>query len=295
MKINVSCPSCGKVSKASVENVGKRAKCKCGSVFRIQPEPPAEILDAEVVHGDIQDNGRSPYAVHETDAYPQAQQLPSDLPSTPPPEPQPASNSIMDNFDKYAEYTKARNWGAICALNNVAFASFGTKKEIARLPEYLEPDEVVFALTSGLCKSETSNLSDLGSNTWLVVLTNDRFLFLDAAMLTSSVDTQSIRHDRVQAVSASQGWVLGKIMVDLGSRLLTIDNCPKATVKVVADLANKWLKELTNKSNVNPTHVQAPAEESQLDKLEKLAKLHASGALTDDEFNAAKGKILALL
>ena len=295
MKINVTCPSCGRVSKASVENVGKRAKCKCGSVFQIQPEPPAEILDAEVVHADIQDNGRSPYAVHETDAYPQAQQLPPDLPSTPPPEPQPASNSIMDNFDKYAEYTKARNWEAICALNNVAFASFGTKKEIARLPEYLEPDEVVFALTSGLCKSETSNLSDFGSNTWLVVLTSDRFLFLDAAILTSSVDTQSIRHDRVQAVSASQGWVLGKIMVDLGSRLLTIDNCPKATVKVVADLANKWLKELTNKSNVNPIHVQAPAEESQLDKLEKLAKLHASGALTDDEFNAAKGKILALL
>lgn len=64
-------------------------------------------------------------------------------------------------------------------------------------------------------------------NTWLVVLTNERFFFLDAAMLTNSVDTQSIRLNRVQAVSASQGLVLGKVMIVLGSRLVTIYNCMK--------------------------------------------------------------------
>jgi len=173
---------------------------------------------------------------------------------------------------------------------------FGTKKELKVLPDYLEPDEIVFALTSGIMvQTETSNSFDFGTNTWLVVLTNDRFLFLDAAMLTSSVDTQSIRHDRVQAVSASQGWVLGKIMVDLGSRVLTIDNCQKATVKVVADLANKWLKELSNKKSAASSQVQSSPEESPLDKLEKLAKLHAMGALSDEEFNAAKQKVLSSL
>ncbi|WP_167375027.1 PH domain-containing protein [Prosthecochloris sp. GSB1] len=202
----------------------------------------------------------------------------------------------MENYEKYAEYTKAQDWKALCKLNNVELDSFGTKKELKVLPEYLEPDEVVFALTSGFMEqSETSNSFDFGVNTWLVVLTSDRFLFLDAAMLTSSVDTQSIRHDRVQAVSASQGWVLGKVMVDLGSRLVTIDNCQKATVKVVADLANKWLKELADKKNTPVPQPQQSSEESGLDKLEKLAKLHSMGALSDEEFNAAKQKVLSSL
>lgn len=203
----------------------------------------------------------------------------------------------MKNYDAYAKYTKAQNWNAICKLNDVELDAFGAKKELKALPEYLEPEEVVFALTSGvMAQSETSNAFDFGTNTWLVVLTSDRFLFLDTAMFTSSVDTQSIRHDRVQAVSASQGWMLGKIMVDLGSRLLTIDNCQKATVKVIADLANKWLKELSDNKSAASRQTPTPiAEESSLDKLEKLANLHSMGALSDEEFNAAKQKVLSSL
>lgn len=202
----------------------------------------------------------------------------------------------MNNLEKYAEYTKARNWEAICKLNNVGLDSFGTKKELNVLANYLEEDEIVFALTSGIMvQTETSNSFDFGANTWLVALTSERFLFLDCAMMTSSVDTQSIRHDKVQAVSASQGWVLGKIMVDLGSRVLVIDNCQKATVSVVADLANKWLKELQKQKSTTVLNANAPAEESPLDKLEKLAKLLAMGALTDEEFKAAKAKILAAM
>lgn len=202
----------------------------------------------------------------------------------------------MNNIDKYSEYTKARNWGAICKLNNVGLDSFGTKKELNVLANYLEEDEIVFALTSGVMKqTETSNSFDIGANTWLVALTSERFLFLDCAIMTSSVDTQSIRHDKVQAVSSSQGWVLGKIMVDLGSRMLVIDNCQKATVSVIADLANKWLKELQRQKSAVVSGATGAVEESPLDKLEKLAKLLAMGALTDEEFKTAKAKILTAM
>ncbi len=196
----------------------------------------------------------------------------------------------MDNFDKYTAYTKVHNWEAICKLNNVKIDSFGTKKELKVLPNFLEPDEVVFALTSGImAQTDTSNSFDFGTNTWLVVLTSDRFLFLDSAMLTSSVDSQSIRHDRVQAVSASQGFMLGKITVDLGSRVLVIDNCQKATVSVIADLANKWLKELGDKENKS----QVISVASIFDKLEQLEKLHSMDALSDEEFKTAKVKLLS--
>lgn len=199
----------------------------------------------------------------------------------------------MENYDKYAEYTKSGNWDEICQLNGVELDSFGTKKELRVLSEYLEADEVVFALTSGIMdQSETSNSFDFGSNTWLVVLTSDRFLFLDHAMLTRSVDTQSIRHDHVQAVSASQGFMFGKIMIDLGSRMLVIDNAHKSTVKVIASLANKWLKELGDKKSQTGQTVHPISQTPLLDTLERLSKLHSLGALTDDEFQDAKQRLL---
>ncbi len=192
----------------------------------------------------------------------------------------------MDNFDKYVELTKAHDWDAIFKLNGVDIDNFGTKKELAVLPSYLEKDEVVFALASGvMAQSKTSNALDFGTNTWLVILTSDRFLFLDHAMLSKSVDTQSIRHKMVSAVSSSQGLMLGKISIDLGSRVLEIDNCKKQTVAVVADLANKWLKELDENDS--------PINKNGFDKLEKLTTLHSLEVFTDSEFKEAKLKILA--
>lgn len=199
----------------------------------------------------------------------------------------------MENYDKYAEYTQSGDWGEICKLNGVELDSFGTKKELRVLAEYLEADEVVFALTSGIMEqSETSNSLDFGSNTWLVVLTSDRFLFLDHAMLTRSVDTQSIRHDHVQAVSASQGFMFGKIMIDLGSRMLVIDNAHKSTVKVIASLANKWLKELGNKKAQANQPINQVSQTPLLDTLERLSKLYSLGAFTDEEFHDAKQRLI---
>ena len=163
------------------------------------------------------------------------------------------SQHDFTNYEKYAEYTRLRDWKRICELNGVGLDSFGTKKELKVLKDYLEDGEVVFALGSGvMSQTQTSNSFDWGTNTWLVALTNERFLFLDHAMLSSSVDTQSVRHDSVQAVSASQGMILGKIQVDLGARVVVIDNCQKAIVKIIANLANKWLRVL-QKQNENQT------------------------------------------
>jgi len=202
----------------------------------------------------------------------------------------------MNNYDKYAEFTREHDWSGICKLNDAGHSWNIVKKELKALPKYLENDEVVFAITSGFMgQTYTSGNINCGFKAWLVVLTNEKFLFLDAALMTSSVDTQSIRHEHVQAVSASQGWTYGEIMIDLGSRTVGVDNCDKKTVKVMADLANKWLKELGKKKNTEKLSTEHVVEESQLDKLEKLAKLHSIGALTEEEFKAAKEKILSSL
>jgi len=200
----------------------------------------------------------------------------------------------MLNEAKYRQLTEAADWAGICALNGVSLDSFGTKKELGVLNNYLEAGETVYALTSGVMShSETSNASDWGANTWLIALTNERFLFLDCALLTKSVDVQSIRLDRVQAVSSSQGWILGKIMIDLGSRMAMIDNCQKATVAVISDLANKLLREREQSASLATNHAQT-TDDDPIGKIERLAALHASGALTDSEFSAAKSKLLGI-
>ncbi|KEO53294.1 hypothetical protein [Thioclava indica] len=100
----------------------------------------------------------------------------------------------MKNIEQYKAFTQQRNWAEIFKLNNLKIDTFGTKKELNVLGDCLQESEIVFALVSGvMSQSETSNDFDFGANTWVAALTSERVLCLDHAMLTSSVDTQSIR------------------------------------------------------------------------------------------------------
>lgn len=199
--------------------------------------------------------------------------------------------AIMMNTEKCKELTKQRNWSEIFELNGLEIDSFGTKKELKVLGDYLQKDEVVFALVSGvMSQSETSNDFDFGANTWVAALTSERVLCLDHAMLSSSVDTQSIRLNRIQAVSASQGWMFGKVTIDIGARLIVINNCEKSHVKVFADLANQLIRQKEDE-------VAKPAtpDVSVADEISKLNDLYTKGVLTADEFSNAKGKLISKL
>lgn len=197
--------------------------------------------------------------------------------------------SKQEDFDEYKRLTENRDWQGIFEFNNSAIDDFGVKKELGILHSYLSEGEVVFALASGiLSQTDTSNPMDFGANTWLVALTDKRVLFLDHAMLNSSVDTQSIRHDKIQAISASQGWVFGKLTVDIGNRSILVDNSNKKDVKIFATLANDWLE-----FRVNQSAPPQPLESDPIAELSRLADLKSAGILDDDEFAAAKAKILS--
>ena len=199
------------------------------------------------------------------------------------------------NFDQYRAATKAANWAGIFALNGFSMDSFGTKKELGILADHLEEGETVLALSSGIMvQTETSNLLDGGLNTWLAVVTDRRLLFLDHAMLTTSVDEQVIRLDRVQAVSSSQGFILGKISIDLGARVLVIDNCIKEHVKTWAKMANTAIAE-REEAQTAPVAPAAPVESDPIAKLKELGALKEAGVLTQEEFDTTKAALLAKL
>ncbi len=197
--------------------------------------------------------------------------------------------SRKKDFEEYRRLTEARDWRGIFEFNNSNIDDFGTKKELGVLHNYLAEGEIVFALASGiLSQTDTSNSMDFGTNTWLAVLTDKRVLLLDHAMLSSSVDTQSVRHDKIQAISASQGWIYGKLIIDIGNRSILVDNSEKRDVKVFAELANDWLECRADQSAANQPTASDPIAE-----LARLADLKSAGILDDDEFAAAKAKILS--
>lgn len=206
-------------------------------------------------------------------------------------------SDLVGKYREYSHLTQKGGWASICSLNGIEFTSckFATMKEMKRLPEQLQPGEVVLGFTAGvMANTGDGNTSDFGISTWLVVLTDRRFLFLDAALLSNSLDVHSILHKNVQGVRVAQGFVLGKINIDTGGRTTVIDNCEKKSVKVLGDLANDWLQILEERKS-GPRESDAQSGESGLDKLKKLGELKALGLVSEQEFNEAKAKVLASL
>ena len=86
--------------------------------------------------------------------------------------------------------------------------TYGGKKELKVLPEHLMDNEQVVGLTSGLTNHD--------GNTWLVVLTDNRLLFLDKGMLYG-LKQMSVPLDQVTSVSGSTGMMMGEIYVNTSS------------------------------------------------------------------------------
>jgi hypothetical protein len=197
----------------------------------------------------------------------------------------------MDNLEQYEALTQAKDWQGISELNGVFFNTFFVRKEFRALGSYLEPDEIVFAVSTGYVKNTEGNHGDKGYSSWVVVLTSERFLLIDHAFFTRSVDVRSIRLDKVQAVSTLQGWFFGKIQLDLGSRVFEIDNCAKRSVAVMSALANKWMRH--REQDAKNLSADVTRDERLVGELERLFQLHQAGALSFDEYQAAKKKLIS--
>ena len=202
----------------------------------------------------------------------------------------------MKNIEQYRALTQQRNWVEIFKLNGLdpdTFGldpdAFGTEEEIGVLGDYLQKDEIVFALVSGrVSQRMMSKQYHVGLRTRVVALTNERILFLDHAMFSSSVDTQSIRLDHIHAVSDSQGWWHGTVTIDISSRIFLIVGCEKEHVKIFADMANQLIQ---NKEDERDTTLSKGI--SVADEIEKLSDLHKKRILTDKEFSEAKAKLIS--
>lgn len=165
---------------------------------------------------------------------------------------------------------------------------FYTKKEIRYLPKIMNDDERILALTSGM----------MNNRTWLAVCTNQRVLFLDRGMFFGLRQVQ-MNLDRLQAIDSNFGLVFGSIRVWDGASSMQIGLVLKSTVapfvKTVQEAMDKYKRKLVSDlaaSASNAHHTAAAPTSPMIAELERLAKLRAEGHLSDQEFAAAKAKLL---
>ena len=185
-------------------------------------------------------------------------------------------------------------------INNLSHKYiFYTRKEIRYLPKILNDNEQIIALTSGV----------MNKRTWLAVCTTRRVLFIDRGMFFGLRQLQ-MNLDRIQAIDSSFGLLFGTIRVWDGAASMTISMVLKSTVapfvKTVQDAMDRYKRLMVHDLAAATTSAHATAsatgsvaqnapapQNHMVDELERLAKLKAAGHLSEQEYAAAKAKLLA--
>jgi hypothetical protein len=172
---------------------------------------------------------------------------------------------------------------------------FYTRKEIRYLPKILAPDEHIHALTSGF----------VDKHTWLAVCTNKRILFLDRGMFYGLRQIQ-MNLDRIQAIESSYTLFFGTIRLWDGASSISISMVLKSSiapfVATVQQAMDFYKRQMVHDIVATASHAQPAAhaavsppslpQHGFTDELERLAKMKAEGLLTEEEYSAAKAKLL---
>lgn len=170
---------------------------------------------------------------------------------------------------------------------------FYTRKEIRYLPKILNDDEHILALTSGF----------MNNRTWLAVCTNRRVLFLNRGMFFG-LDQIQLNLDRIQSINSSFGIAFGTIRVWDGAASMNIGLVLKTSVapfvRTVQEAMDKYkrlmvyeLAATATNAHQTASHAGNTPKSQLLNELERLAKLKADGHLSEDEYSAAKAKLIA--
>ena len=157
----------------------------------------------------------------------------------------------------------------------------GLSKEVKSLPEVLREGETVKGLTSGF----------MDGNTWLIVCTERRIIFLDKGMLYG-LKQKDTPLEKINSIEHKIGMIFGKITIRDAATEITIDNLQKAAVAPFIETVNSAIEALKNSTNAPPPAGNEPVDVAS--QLGKLADLRDKGVLTEEEFQGQKKKLLSL-
>lgn len=142
-----------------------------------------------------------------------------------------------------------RVWKAIA--DEMGDDRFFTSKELDYLPRILDNQEQVLAFSSGLHKG----------NTWLIVLTNERVIFLDKGMLYG-LKQSSIELERVNNFDSEKGLMFGRISIGSNAEVYEITNVWKKTVDPFTKKLREAVKAKQNRQIMRSPGTGGPPSET---------------------------------
>lgn len=155
---------------------------------------------------------------------------------------------------------------------------FWTRKEIRALPEIMDHDESVKAITSGLMENAT----------WLAVCTDRRIIFINRGMFFGLRQIQ-VPLERIQAIDHEFTIAFGSIRVWDGASAFTISMVLKDSIMPFVKTTQEQMQIM--RKSMNSVVVQ-PTNNDVATQLQKLVELKEKGYLTEEEFNSQKKKLL---
>jgi len=159
----------------------------------------------------------------------------------------------------------------------------GKKRDIKKLPEYLNGGETVLAMAGGM----------VASNNGLLVATDRRALFVSEGVIKHSFE--DFPYDRITTVTSSRGMMWGKIVISTAGAAHIVEQVPKGEAEAVAAIIRERVEGITREryqagtAPITP-HTSAPV--SVAAELRELAELRDQGIRTPDEFNTQKANLL---
>lgn len=138
----------------------------------------------------------------------------------------------MLKLEEYRIRTSNADWQGICSLNGVEYDSFWTKKEFALLKGAVKKDEIVLGFTAGTVQlSADGKITSLGKDSWLVILSSERIILINASNPKSSPIVKSFAVAKISGMVASQNKALGQLVIVLDNGIVTIENAMVNTTR----------------------------------------------------------------
>lgn len=161
---------------------------------------------------------------------------------------------------------------------------YGTKGEIKMLPNVLDEDETIKALSSGQKRRLLSgNLADI-----LLVCTDKRVLMIDKGLLKSKTDEVAL--SAITSVERKDGIMYSKLVIRHNN------GKPIKLKHIFKDAARAFCAEV-QKGKETKVIVEQPSGDRKAtaaEEIKELKELLDEGILTQEEFDAKKKQILNL-
>lgn len=160
--------------------------------------------------------------------------------------------------------------------NGPSYVSVAGPKELARI---MDPDEHLYAVVDGYYGKE----EECG----LFFATEKRVIYIHKGVFWG-VHVESFYYDHISSIQYETGFYYGNVTIYMDNHTARLKTVPGEDEEGFVEKVHQLMAVFREKQS--PSSPESAS--SMLSALERLAALHASGALTDEEFTAAKRKLL---